>query len=223
LEATELGSVAGGAELEMAKKETLELVVSAMADSLRCKILSTVAEVAFETPGGGNKCLGNGITIRGLAERTGEPARRVRYHLDALCEQGLVEVTDGKARRGVVERYFAPARLPILDEEDVAALSPATQKRILLSCLKMIFSDVTASLEAGAAVRRPDWAVGRVPGEVDEQGRQQLATLHTDFITKTKEVIEQAQERLAETEEPPVRVISATLFFEAASPEEPVA
>lgn len=215
-----MGSAAGGAGPDVGEKELLNLVASAMADSLRCKILSTVAEVAFETGSDGDRRVSNGMTIRGLAERTGEPPRRVRYHLDALCEQGLIKVADGKQRRGVKERYFAAARLPILDQDDVAALSPTTQKKILLSCLKMIFADAAASLEAGTAVRRPDWAAGRIAGEVDEQGRRQVAALHVDFITKTREAIEQAQERLAETNEHPVRVISANLFFEAAAPEE---
>jgi hypothetical protein len=103
----------------------------------------------------------------------------------------------------------------MLAEADVAVLPVTTQRKLLLFSLRPIFADAMASLKSGAAVRRPDWAVVRVPGDVDEQGRRELAALHLDFSMRTQEVMARAIERMEKTKEPPVKVVSANLFFEA--------
>jgi len=190
-------------------------IARAMADPMRGMILSSVAEVAFEARNAWQES-GRGVTVAALSERTGEALRRVRYHLDQLCDQGLVEVTGERKRRGAVERCFAPTRLPVLAEAEVAVLSSTTQKKIFLGCLRLIFADATASLRSRAAVRRPDWAATRVPGDVDEQGRRELAALHLDCSMRAQEVMTRAQARMEQTKERPVKVVSANLFFEAA-------
>ena len=101
----------------------------------------------------------DGITIRQVAKRIREPRRRVRYHLDALCDQGLIEVAGERNRRGVVERCYRSAVHPVLTKNQVEALSADRQKKIVLEILKAIFSDATAALEArDDSPRRPESA-----------------------------------------------------------------
>jgi DNA-binding transcriptional ArsR family regulator len=199
------------------EREGQELVVSAMLHPLRRTILSVVADCAFEAGTGDRPAGEQAVTVRQLSARTGEASRRVRYHLDALCEQGLVEVVATKRQRGVVERSFVHTRLPMVQTDDVAGLSPTARKKIILACLRPIIADVTASLEVGAAIRRPDWVANRVPGEVDEQGREELAALHASCSMQAQEIVVRSLARMQETNEDPIRVVSANLFFERAS------
>lgn len=209
--------MSGRLRAEDGRKVEAELLADAMANPLRCKILSRAAELAFLAPRNSDCPEREGLTVRGLSEHLGEPPRKVRYHLDALCEQGLLEVSQGRKRRGALERYFWPGRLPFLNEKEVAALPPAQQKKIILGCLAVLFADAKAALQTGSAVRRPDWAVVRIVGEVDEQARQELAQLHAEFLRRTQETLVRAGRRMETTEERPATIVSANLFFEAPS------
>jgi DNA-binding transcriptional ArsR family regulator len=188
-----------------------------MADPVRSRVLLAVAEAETDSY---NRAMGSdrahGITVRQISNRLEEPRRRVRYHLDALCDQGIVEVAAEKMRRGVVERHYRAVLPPVLTKEQLETLSTAQQQKILLEILKVIFADTTAALKAGSYVRRPEWAAVRLRGEVDEQGWRELAALHENTRRESQRIVAGARERLGKKRETPIQVGSVNLLFEAA-------
>jgi DNA-binding transcriptional ArsR family regulator len=192
------------------------LVAAALADPVRAKVYTAVGEVAFaaEEGAGGRPGAARGISVRGISERVGEHPRRVRYHLDVLCELGLIEVADKRRRRAVLERLFAPTRMPVLSYEEIEGLPPSQQAKILLGCVKAIFRDTTAAIKSGSAIERPDWVASHVVGHVDREGWRALAARHGDFVLEVTDLLAESRERMAATGERPIRVLSANLFLE---------
>ena len=49
---------------------------------------------------------GSPATTKQVADRMGEKAPRLYRHVDALVEQGLLELVEEKPKRGTIERYY---------------------------------------------------------------------------------------------------------------------
>lgn len=188
-----------------------ELLAAAMADPVRGKILIAAAEPTFLSGAAETA----GTSIREISDRVQESRRRVRYHLDALCRQGLVEVVEERRRRGVIEHFYRTPFVPFLSKEQVEGIPPERQQKIILSLLKEIFSDATAALESGTFARRPEWAAARFHADVDERGWEELGAIFEKTAREALEIIEKSRERLQQTNEEPIRLGGASLLFEA--------
>jgi DNA-binding transcriptional ArsR family regulator len=196
--------------------EQHELMAAAMADPVRSKIFLAASEPAFFV--GSEASAGPvGFSIRQIAERVQESRRRVRYHLEVLCRQGLVEVVEEKRRPGVVEKYYRATGILMLSKEEMEGLPVRRQQKIILEVLREIFADATAALESGTFVRRPEWAAARLHADVDEQGWAELSVIYEKTTSDALEIIAKAQERLRRTDGQPVRIGAASLLFEAAA------
>jgi len=193
-----------------------ELVAAALADPVRSKIFVATSEPAFfVTPEDSGKPLG--VSVRQIAERVQESRRRVKYHLEVLCRQGLVEIVEEKRGRGVVEHYYRATSIIMLSKEEMEGLPVTRQQKIILEVLREIFADATAALESGTYVRRPEWATARLHADVDDQGWTELAVLYEKTTHDALEIIAKARERLRRTDQKPVRIGAASLLFEAAA------
>jgi len=191
-------------------------MVKAMADPVRYRIASAVSELRLDAwSETGDDREPGGVTVRQISERIQEPLRRVRYHVDALCDQGLFEVVAERRRQGVIERYFTITRPFILFEEEMKDLPRAQQEQMLAACVKALLRDVRNSLSSGVAVRRPEWVVAHVFGEVDEQGWSELAARQCEVALEAKDVIAESHKRMKESGDRPFRVVSANLVLEA--------
>lgn len=49
---------------------------------------------------------GKPVTTKQVADRMGEKAPRLYRHVDALVEEGLLELVEEKPKRGTIERYY---------------------------------------------------------------------------------------------------------------------
>lgn len=196
--------------------EQHELLTAVMAEPIRCKIFLATADPTFFVASKASNGSA-GISVRQIAERVQESRRRVKYYLELLCRQGLVEVVEEKKGRGVVEHYYRATRIPMLSNEEMERLPIRRQQKIILEVLREIFADATAALESGAYVRRPGCAAIRLHADVDEQGWAELGVLHEKTTHDALEIIAKAQERLRGTDEKPVRIGGALLVFEAAT------
>lgn len=179
----------------------LNLLAEAMGHSLRGKLLQAVSEKSA-----------GGVSVRQLALHLGEPMRRVRYHLDALSDGGLVEVAHRKTYRGVLERFYRATRRPCMHEE----LADREQaRRVSTQALKAIFADATAAIEARLFGLRCGHTVIRRAGQVDLEGWRELAQLQANVLDAAEAIFERSGERHANS--PPSTNISAVvalLLFE---------
>ena len=49
---------------------------------------------------------GKPVTTKQVADRMGEKAPRLYRHVDALVEEGLLELVEERPKRGTIERYY---------------------------------------------------------------------------------------------------------------------
>ena len=149
-----------------------------------------------------------------VAAKLGISAAAAGRHLDAMHDEGLVEVVGEVLNRGAVEpRYRALARA-FVDDEEWATISADEQNRLIGWVLGMIESDVGEALARGTFAARPDSHLSRTVPTVDEQGWEELCrifdkTVHAIFAVETA-----AAERLAESGEGGFPVLTALLCAE---------
>jgi DNA-binding transcriptional ArsR family regulator len=186
----------------------VRVLLKAMADPLRSRLLMTVADAQE-----------GGVTIRQISQKVGEPLRRVRYHLDTMVTDGLVAVVGERKRRGVLERFYRVERPVLLSDEELGTLTEEDFRKLapkaFAQVLKAIIADAGRAVAEGTFATRPGQAIARIPGEVDPQGWEELGAIHKAVARQVQAVLEEAGSRIgSDTERGVIRVLSAIMFFE---------
>jgi DNA-binding transcriptional ArsR family regulator len=193
--------------MEAEQPELGEKASSAMVDAMGHPVRMRVLAVIAEEPG---------ASAQEISERIGEPVDKIRYQLRQLREAGLVTLTEERARRGVVERFYRVAGDIILDAEDISNLSSAKRMRISTEILKLIFSDVSAALRAGTLDARDEHCMVRVPAQLDSEGWLEMAAVHLRALDEVEQVRDRSEERLRGSAEEPIPAMSTLLCYERA-------
>jgi DNA-binding transcriptional ArsR family regulator len=135
-------------------------------------------------------------------------------HLDAMRDAGLIEVVGEVLNRGTVEpRYRALVRV-LWDDEEWEALGREEQQRLMAWILGMIESDANEAIEQGTFIARSDAHASRTVSLVDEQGWSELTRIKQEALEGIFAVQAACAERLAETSEEGIPVMSALVCFE---------
>ncbi len=135
-------------------------------------------------------------------------------HLDAMHEAGLVEVVGEVLNGGVVEpRYRALVRT-LWDDEEWAALGQEEQQRLMAWIMGMIEADSRVALEQGTFTSRNEAHASRTVSLVDEQGWRELTRIKQEALEEIFAVQAASTERLTETNQEGIPVMSALLCFE---------
>jgi DNA-binding transcriptional ArsR family regulator len=174
-----------------------------MAHPVRAKLLFAVAEKSAD-----------GVSIRQLSERVKEPPRRVRYHLDALLDLGLVSIASKRSRRGVIERFYRAEHVPSLTTEQLDEYDEDQARQTSVQILKAVLGDASRAVGAEVFGSRSGHIVIRIPGEVDEQGWGELGSLQEKALDESQAVIERSRDRLRATGDNPISALVALLLFE---------
>jgi DNA-binding transcriptional ArsR family regulator len=182
--------------------ELLRNLADAMADPLRSRIFTAVSERP-------------GISVREIAGWVGETNRKVRYHVEALQAQGLLEVQGEAKRRGAVERQYRSTTQALLLTDDERLISAAQTRRISVEVLKMVMADATGSVASGHFGTREGHCELRLRGEVDVDGWNELSELLIRTAAEAQDIIGRSDRRRADTDEKGVEVTAAMLLFEA--------
>jgi DNA-binding transcriptional ArsR family regulator len=176
-------------------------LIDAIEHPLKARLLTALAERP-------------GVTIRQMAERLGEPPRRVRHQLGTLVEAGLVEVTAEESRRGVVERRYASRVEVNFPSTDV--ISPELRLRFSQEVVRMLLGDIGVASSQGTFATAPDRFECRFYGEVDERCLEELVEIHERVYREIGEVVSAGRDRVRESGEPGTEIVSALLLFDAA-------
>jgi DNA-binding transcriptional ArsR family regulator len=187
-------------------RNRIEAIIAAMAHPLRARVYFGVADAKEK-----------GIPVNSLAEKLNEPRRRVRYHIDALVEQGLVGIAGQRTRRGVVERSYCALHPPTVEKEDLDLASVEQTQRILLGIFRAIVGDVSAAARGGPLFPQ-DSVVARIPADLDEQGWLELVEIHERTTHVIEEAVARARRRLEMSGEPPIPAVSGLLLFPVGEP-----
>ncbi len=159
-----------------------------------------------------------------LNERTagvGEVAEELRIgeaeaarHLEEMHEAGLIEVVGEVLQRGAVGPRYKAVLGILWNDEEWAELSLAEQRRLSAWIVRMINADVGDALETGSFHARPDAHASRAVSTVDEQGWRELNQIHNDALESILVVQAAAAERLEESGESGMPVLSALICCE---------
>jgi DNA-binding transcriptional ArsR family regulator len=135
-------------------------------------------------------------------------------HLDAMHDAGLIEIVGEVLNRGAVEpRYRAVVRA-LWDDEEWEALGREERQRLTAWIMSMIEADAGAAIEQGTFTSRKDSHISRTASLVDEQGWSELTRIKQEALEGIFAVQAASAERLAETGEEGIPVMSALLCFE---------
>ena len=107
-------------------------------------------------------------------------------------------------------------RKKIWDEKDMEGLSQDERRDLASWVFGLIESDVREALEAGLFGARVEEHTSRTVALVDERGRRELNRIQDDAFWQTLAVKADSAERLAESGEEGIPVLSAMLCFEMA-------
>jgi predicted ArsR family transcriptional regulator len=135
-------------------------------------------------------------------------------HLDAMHDEGLIEVAGEVLNRGAVEpRYRALVR-SLFDDEEWAMIGDDEQRSLTGWILDMIEADSREALASGTFASRPDTHLSRTTPTLDEQGWDELRRILDDTLRSIFAVEAAAAERLAEKGEDGFIVMTALVSCE---------
>jgi DNA-binding transcriptional ArsR family regulator len=152
------------------------------------------------------------VTIREVADRLGEPRRRVRHHIETLVEMGLAVVTR-EDLSSVVERRYGATPTAV----DVPPDSWSQEERLVFAkaTMRMLAADFSVAAAAETFARGGEDLEVRIYGEVDDGCLEELADLHWSTYRGIRAKIEEGFERVMQSGEPGTEVVSALFSFEA--------
>jgi DNA-binding transcriptional ArsR family regulator len=185
------------------KPELLEALAEAMAHPVRSKLMFAIAEKSED-----------GVSVEQISGRIGEPKRKVRYHLDALLETGLVAIAKRRNRGGVLEYFYRVTLTPSLTTDELDEYSTEQAREMSIQVLKAILRDASSSVGAKIFGDRVGHVVLRVPGEVDEQGWDELGSIEVRTMHETQAIIARSRDRLKMNNESSISGLVALLLFE---------
>jgi DNA-binding transcriptional ArsR family regulator len=171
-----------------------------VAHPLRCRLLATFGERV--------------ASPNEIAQELGMPVGDVSYHVRTLKDAGVIELVEERPVRGSTEHFYRATVLPVLTDEEYERMSVEQRVEVARQAFQYTVADASVSLEARKFGERHDHHVTRVPFAVDEQGWQELVELYRDTLARVLEIRSDADARLGETGDAPIRGVAFSTFFE---------
>lgn len=179
-------------------------LVDLASDSVRVEVLSRLNERTAEATQ--------------LAGELGVDPAVMAGHLEKMREQGLIEIVADSSSQGAAgPRYRALVRA-LWSNVEWAALSPEERRHLLAWLLTTIFSDADESLQSGRFGARADSHASHTVSVVDERGWRELTRIHGEALEASFAIQAESAERLAESGEDGITVMSAMLCCEMPAP-----
>jgi DNA-binding transcriptional ArsR family regulator len=179
-------------------------LVELASDAVRVEVLSRLNERTAEATQ--------------LAGELGVDPAVMKGHLEKMRDQGLIEIVADSSVQGTAgPRYRALVRA-LWSNVEWAALSREERRHLLAWLLTTIFSDADESLQSGRFGARADSHASHTVSVVDERGWRELTRIHVDALEASFAIQAESAERLAESGEDGIRVMSAMLCCEMPAP-----
>lgn len=153
-----------------------------------------------------------------LAGKLGVEVATMRGHLEKMRAQGLIEVVGDLPGGGVAEARYRALVRALWSNEEWASLSPEDRRQLSAWIVKMIATDAGLALESGSFNARDDSHASRSVSVVDEPGWRELTRICSEALEASFAVQAESAERLAESGEDGIAVMSAMLCFEVSPP-----
>jgi DNA-binding transcriptional ArsR family regulator len=152
-----------------------------------------------------------------IAQQLEMPVGDVSYHVRTLKDAGVIELVDERPVRGSTEHFYRAAIKPLLNDDIYENLTVEERINVARHAFQFTAADASVAFETGVFGERHDHHISRVPFAVDEKGWRELGELYRDTLARVMEINSDAEARMAEKGEPPIRGIAFSTFFETPS------
>lgn len=149
-----------------------------------------------------------------IAQEIGKDVGHVGYHVRKLQQLNLIELVDERPVRGAVEHFYRAISRPVVTEEEFASQPPEEREIYTRQILQLHVSDIAQALDERVFDQRANRALVRLPMVVDEEGFEELASLHTEMYERTLDIQARSDERRVGTEDEGIQTMSTNMFFE---------
>lgn len=153
-------------------------------------------------------------TTDDVAEALGVSAETAGKCIDSLLAEGFIELA-GEALRGGTPKASYRARVRSLwSDEQWAAISVAERRRLIAWTVDWVQAELLEAVEAGTVEARADSHMSRNVAFVDERGWRELTRIQREALEASFVAQAESAERLAESGEHGVPVLSAMFCCE---------
>lgn len=149
-----------------------------------------------------------------IAQEIGKDVGHVGYHVRKLQELNLIELVDERPVRGAVEHFYRAIARPILDQKEFASQSIEEREVFTRLLLQLHIADVARSMDEHLFDARTNHWVVRMPMVVDEEGFEELSSLHAELYERTLDIQARSDERRTGTDDEGIPTMSTNMFFE---------
>jgi DNA-binding transcriptional ArsR family regulator len=179
--------------------ELRRALIEALVHPLRNLVYSAVAEHP-------------GATVAQVAERIGQPARRVRYQMERLCEAGLIAMDTETPRRNARERHYQALLAPTIF--DMTGWTVEEEERLAIGVTRLLVADISRAIGHRTFAANDGHAQVRFTGAVDQRGWDELAEIVVLVMGDIEAVMRRSARRLREADKGGIEVILGFLLFE---------
>jgi DNA-binding transcriptional ArsR family regulator len=152
-----------------------------------------------------------------IAQEIGLEVSHVAYHVDKLKALKVIELVDEKKRRGAVEHFYKTTKRPFASDAGFEEMTPAQRESLTRYTLQLHLADAALALDSGTFDTRLNRSLYRVPMTVDEEGFEELSSLHKEMYERYLEVEERSAGRMAEEKTEAIPTMATHMFFEMPS------
>ncbi len=153
-----------------------------------------------------------------LAAKLDVDVATMKGHLEKMRAQGLIEVVGDSPNGEMAEPSYRALVRALWSNEEWASLSLEERRHLSAWIVKMIVADAEVALESGSFNTRNDSHASRAVSVVDEHGWRQLTRIYSEALEASFAIQAESAERLAESGEDGIAVMSAMLCFEMPAP-----
>lgn len=146
------------------------------------------------------------------------PMSTVAHHVKELANSDSVELVRVEKVRNAEQKFYRAIKLPILTDEQAAALEPNTRQQYAALILQAMTAEAMSALLIGTMKSDPnvcmmwDWYL------LDAEGRQEFVEEQRKFWERLNDVRARSANRRASSGEEGVTMIAATMGFERGRP-----
>lgn len=137
---------------------------------------------------------------------TGIEIKKVSNHLQAMLDDGSVEVAKKEDRRGTMVYWYRAVEVPEYSKEEAEALTQGELQLIAGVIVQSSTAEIMAALHNGT-LATPRSILAWDLYEVDEKGREDLEEDTTRYLERLQEIQCEVVNRVAESKEETISMI----------------
>lgn len=189
------------AERATSRKRNLEAALSyAVASPIRIEILCLLNEATY--------------SASQLADLTGWRLTTISHHIKEMLRANSIELARIEKVRNADQHFYRAVELPVVSDEEAAALPPEVKQRYAAMVLQAITAESLSALRNQKLNQDPRVRMMWRWYSLDEQGRDELAAEQQQSWERVEDIEARSANRRAKSGEQPTTMIAATLGFE---------